>query len=176
MKNSSVVGVVTEPITWPVMEEMLQIKVMKTIIIADMCMYTCVPSHFSCVWLSAALWTVACQAPLSMGFSGEEYWSGLPCPPPGDLPGQGSNLHLLCLLHWQVCFLPPVPPGKPNAAAAAKSFQSSDSVWLHGQQPTRLLCPWDSPGKNTWVGCHFLLPRSPMADMYWMLTVVRQFC
>ena len=128
MKNSSVVGVVTEPITWPVKEEMLQIKVMKTIIIADMCMYTCVPSHFSCVWLSAALWTVACQAPLSIGFSREEYWSGLPCPPPGDLPGQGPNPHLLCLLHWQGGFLPPVPPGKPNAAAAAKSFQSCPTL------------------------------------------------
>ena len=33
----------------------------------------------------------------------------------------------------------------------------SDSVRPHGQQPTRLLCPWDSPGKNTGVGCHFLL-------------------
>ena len=35
------------------------------------------------------LWTVALQAPLSMGFSRQEYWSGLPCPPPGDLPGPG---------------------------------------------------------------------------------------
>ena len=34
-------------------------------------------------------WTVACQAPLSMGFSRQEYWSGLPCPPPGDLPDPG---------------------------------------------------------------------------------------
>ena len=33
----------------------------------------------------------------------------------------------------------------------------SDSVWPHRQQPTRLPCPWDSPGKNTGVGCHFLL-------------------
>ena len=33
----------------------------------------------------------------------------------------------------------------------------SDSVWPHRQQPTRLLCPWDSPGKNIGVGCHFLL-------------------
>ena len=33
----------------------------------------------------------------------------------------------------------------------------SDSVWPHRWQPTRLLCPWDSPGKNTGVGCHFLL-------------------
>ena len=34
-------------------------------------------------------WTVACQAPLSMGFSGQEHWSRLPCPPPGDLPHPG---------------------------------------------------------------------------------------
>ena len=33
----------------------------------------------------------------------------------------------------------------------------SDSVWPYGEQPTRLLCAWDSPGKNTGVGCHFLL-------------------
>ena len=38
---------------------------------------------------SATLWTVACQAPLSMGFSRQEYWSRLPCPPPGDLPDPG---------------------------------------------------------------------------------------
>ena len=35
------------------------------------------------------LWTVTLQAPLSMGFSKQEYWSGLPCPPPGDLPNLG---------------------------------------------------------------------------------------
>ena len=34
---------------------------------------------------------------------------------------------------------------------------TSDSVWPYRRQPTRLLCPWDSPGKNTRVGCHFLL-------------------
>ena len=42
--------------------------------------------------LCAALWTVACRAPLSMGFSRQEYWSGLPCPPPGDLPYKGMEL------------------------------------------------------------------------------------
>ena len=39
----------------------------------------------SCYWFFATLWTVACQAPLSMGFSRQEYWSGLPFPSPGDL-------------------------------------------------------------------------------------------
>ena len=42
------------------------------------------------------------------------------------------------------------------AAAAAKSLQSCPTVRHHRRQPTRLLCPWDSPGKNTGVGCHFL--------------------
>ena len=46
-------------------------------------------SHFSCVWLFATLWTVASQSPLSMGFSKQEYWSGLPYSPPGNLPNPG---------------------------------------------------------------------------------------
>ena len=46
----------------------------------------CMLSHFSHVWLLVTLWTVAHQAPLSMGFSRQESWRGLPCSPPGDLP------------------------------------------------------------------------------------------
>ena len=46
-------------------------------------------NRFSHVQLFATPWTVVHQAPLSMGFSGQEYWSGLPCPPPGDLPNPG---------------------------------------------------------------------------------------
>ena len=46
----------------------------------------CMLSCFSCVQLCATLWTVACQAPLSMEFSWQKYWSGLPCSSPGDLP------------------------------------------------------------------------------------------
>ena len=49
-------------------------------------LHACVRSH---VQLFATLWTVAHQAPLSMGFSRQEYWSGLPWPPPGDLPDPG---------------------------------------------------------------------------------------
>ena len=52
-------------------------------------MHVCVLSRFSPVWLFATLWTVAHQAPLSMGFSRQEYWSGLPCPPPGVVPDPG---------------------------------------------------------------------------------------
>ena len=46
------------------------------------------------VWLFAILRTIAHQAPLSMEFSRQECWSGVPCPPPGDLPTQGSNQSL----------------------------------------------------------------------------------
>ena len=73
----------------------------------------CVLSHFSCVRLSVILWTVACQAPLSMGFSRQEYWNGLPCPLQGIFPNQGLNLSLLYPLHWQAGSLPLAPPGKP---------------------------------------------------------------
>ena len=49
----------------------------------------CVLSHFCHVLLFATPWIVACQIPLSVGFSRQEHWSGLPCPPPGDLLDPG---------------------------------------------------------------------------------------
>ena len=58
--------------------------------------HVCVLSYQLCPTL-ATLWTVAHQAPLSMGFSRQEYWSGLPCPPPGDLPDPGIKLGSLAL-------------------------------------------------------------------------------
>ena len=67
--------------------------------------HMCVVSHFSCVQLFATLWTVTPQSPLSMGFSRQEYWSGLPCPqctPPRNLPHPGTEPMSLSLLHWQV--------------------------------------------------------------------------
>ena len=54
-------------------------------------------SPVSHVQLCMALWTIAHQAPLSVGFSKQEYWSGLQCPPPGDLPNPGMELtSLVC--------------------------------------------------------------------------------
>ena len=52
-------------------------------------MYVWVLSRFSCVQLFVTPWTVACQAPMSMEFSRQEYWSGLPFPTQGVLPGPG---------------------------------------------------------------------------------------
>ena len=59
--------------------------------------------------LFAAPWTVAYQAPPSMGFSRQEYWSGLPFPSPGDLPDPGIELGSPA---FQADALTSVPPGK----------------------------------------------------------------
>ena len=64
-----------------------------------------------CVRLFVTTWTVARQAPLSMGFSRQEHWSGLPYPPPGDLPNSGIDLGSPAL---QVDSLPAELPGKPR--------------------------------------------------------------
>ena len=64
------------------------------------------------------LWTVACQAPLSMGFSRQKYWSGLPFPPPGDLPDPGIKLGSLAL---QADSLPTELWGKPKEMATHSS-------------------------------------------------------
>ena len=69
----------------------------------------CVHSSFSRVRLFATPWTVARQAPLSMGFSRQEYWSGLLCPPAGDLPNQETEPTSLKSLHWQAGSLSLVP-------------------------------------------------------------------
>ena len=64
----------------------------------------------SCVWLFATPWTVAYQDPLSMGFSRQEYWSGLPFSSPGDLPDPGIESQSPTL---QADTLTSKPPGKP---------------------------------------------------------------
>ena len=60
----------------------------------------CILSRFGRVWLFVMLWTLALQALLSMGFSRQEYWSGLPCPLPGDLsdPGIEPGSPVCCTL------------------------------------------------------------------------------
>ena len=81
------------------------------------------------VQLFATPWTAAYKAPLSMGFSRQEHWSGLPFPSP---------MHEREKWKW------------------SRSVVSNSSR-PRGLQPTRLLCPWDFPGKSTGVGCHCLL-------------------
>ena len=86
-------------------------------------------SHFSRVRLCATPETAAHQAPPSLGFSRQEHWSGLPFPSP---------MHESEKWKWSRSVV-------------------SDPQWPHGLQPTRLLHPWDFPGKSTGVGCHCLL-------------------
>ena len=75
--------------------------------------YKCVLSCFSCIRLFATLWTVAHQAPLSMGFSRQEYWSGLPCPPPRHLPNPGIKPASPVSPAWTGRFFTTEAPGKP---------------------------------------------------------------
>ena len=85
-------------------------------------------SRFSRVRLCATPWTPAFLAPPSVGFSRQEYWSGLPFPSP---------------MH------------ESEKWKGSRSVVS-DPQRPHGLQPSRLLHPWDFPGKSTGVGCHHL--------------------
>ena len=91
-------------------------------------------SHFCCVRLCVTPQMAAYQAPPSLGFSRQEHWSGLPYPSP---------MHDSEKWKWSRSVV-------------------SDSLRPHGLQPTRLLCPWDFPGKSTGVGCHRLLQDLPL--------------
>ena len=77
------------------------------------CKHMCMFSHFSCVWLFVTLWTVAHQVPVSMGFSRQECWSGLPCPSPEDLTPPRDQAHVSCFSCIVVGFFTTEPPGKP---------------------------------------------------------------
>ena len=92
-------------------------------------------------------------APLSMGFSRQEYWSGLPCPSPGELPNPGME---------PASLMASVLAGRLLTTSATCCFcclvaKSYPTLRPYGLQPARLLCPWDSPDKNTGMGCHALL-------------------
>ena len=119
------------------------------------------------VQLSAAPWTVARQAPLTMGFSRQKYWRGLPCPSSGNLPDPGPEHKSLPSPELAGRFFTSVLV----SLTASKVFKMikiatfsvslytdvSDSLQPHGLGAPRLLGPWDFPGKSTGVGCHFLL-------------------
>ena len=73
-------------------------------------------SRFSRVQLFVTLWTVTHQAPLSISIPGKNTGVGCHALLQGIFPSQGSNLHLLRLLHWQVGSLPLGPPEKPGVS------------------------------------------------------------
>ena len=116
-------------------------------------------SCFSRVQLFGTRWTVARQALLSLGFSRHEYWSGLPCPPPGDLPHPGIK-PALCILHWQAGTLPLAPPGKPNPCTRdANKGDRKDAGLIPGSRrfpggghgnPLQYSCLENPTDRRTW--------------------------
>ena len=106
----------------------------------------------SCVQLFSTLWTVAHQAPLSMGFSRQEYWSGLPFPSPGDLPNPGIEPWSPV---WQTDALLSSHQGNLRIRSDQISCSVvSDSLWPHGLQHARLPCPSPSPWVSLLVYIH----------------------
>ena len=76
---------------WKFLPTVLRSEELVTFCSGKLTVYIRVLSHFSCVQLFETQWTVVHKAPLSMGFSRQEYWSGFPCPPLGDLPDPGTE-------------------------------------------------------------------------------------
>ena len=83
-----------------------------SLVLREASMFFCV-CVFSCVWLCATPSTVVCQAPQSMGFSRQEYWSRLPFPPPEDLPDSGIAHGSSASRALRGGFFTTEPPGKP---------------------------------------------------------------
>ena len=100
-------------------------------------------------------WTVARQTSLSMGFSRQEYWSGLPCPPPGDLPNPGIEPRSHSL---QADSIQSEPPGKPMNTRVGSLIPSPGKLHNPGIEPGSSALQMDSlsaelPGK---CKCYFL--------------------
>ena len=112
-------------------------------------------SGFSSVRLFVILWTVAHQAPLSMGLFKQECWSRLLCPPPGDLPNPGIEPPSPAALALQVDSLPFEPPGK-----LGKCQFVVDHGWRRQWHPTPVLLPGKSHGRRAWWAVVHGVPKS----------------
>ena len=105
-------------------------------------------------------WTVALQAFLSMGFSRQEYWRELSSSPPGDLSDPGIKSASLALAggFFTTSATWPSEPPRKEKSESVNHCQAQLFATLWTITP-RLLSPWNSPGKNTGMGCHSLLYR-----------------
>ena len=97
-----------------------------------------------------------CQAPLSMGLSRQEYWSGSPCPPPGGLPDPGTK-PLSCLLCRQILYYQCLLENPEQGIRCKKIESQSRSDVSDSFQPHGLYSSWNSLGQNTGVGSLSLL-------------------
>ena len=112
----------------------------------------CVLNRFSHVWLFATLGTVACQTPLSMGFSRQEHWSELPFPSSGDLPNPGIEAKSPAL---HADSLPLSHLGSPKGKSKASlGGLESPTFWSTAEHANRLC---HRNGSYTWAGQHRLL-------------------
>ena len=93
--------------------------------------YVCTQPHPTLCNSMVVPWTTALQAPLFLGLSWQEYWSGLPFLPPGNLLGLGIELSLLQLLHWQVDCLPLSHLGSTFSHCAFLQMTSISCIQLH---------------------------------------------
>ena len=94
-------------------------------------------------------WTVACQASLSMKLPRQEYWSGLPCSPPGDLPDTGIEPTSLMSPALTGSFFTSIPPWETKGTISSVQFSRSVvsySLQPHELQHTRPPCPSPTPG------------------------------
>ena len=143
-------------------------------------LYTLLLGFCVCVLDSAIPGTVACRAPLSMAFSRQEYWSGLPFPFVGIFPTLGLNPCLLHLLHWQAGTLPLSHRARPGILIG---------YTLTGSQLFKL-CPCSGPPfRQIFIYIFFLLrhshqillsgrqqdPLSQTASWRWMIAESVQF-
>ena len=123
----------------------------------------CVLSHFSRVQFFATPWTIAHQAPLSVGFSRQEYWSRLPFSPPGDLPDPGIELAALTSPALTGGFFTtsttkpsPVPRTPPHGLGipGAAGLRVQVGLWLQPPQLQALDCRAveQAPGKSVDTG------------------------
>ena len=99
----------------------------------------------SCVRFFMTPWTVALQAPLSMGFSRREYWSGLPCPPPGDIPNPGIEPESPVAPALQADSLPLYHWGSPCRQHPLWNLEHSEKEVQENMQSSSKL-PWDEIG------------------------------
>ena len=96
---------------------------------------------FSCVLLFATLWSVAPQAPLSMGFSRQEYWSGLSCPPPRDLPDPGTEPTSLMPLALADGLFTTKATRKADGQLASKKVRGLPKFSELGSNLKTVICP-----------------------------------
>ena len=119
----------------------------------------CMLSRFSHVPLFVTPWTAAHQAPLSMDSPGKN--TGVDCHAilQGIFLTQGSNLRLLCLLHWRTGFFTTSATWEAykHVKVKVKSLSRVRLLVTPWTTAHQALCPWGFPGKSTGVGCHCLL-------------------